>query len=81
MPSRSSPYNKETDPEALDRSYEFYRRAGFWRELMISEPEVQGILDFFSETIPEVKKAKPLQFVDDRPGESSRWQKIKTREK
>jgi ABC-type nitrate/sulfonate/bicarbonate transport system substrate-binding protein len=59
-------YNKENDPEALDRSYEFYRRAGFRRELTISEPGVQGMLDFLSETIPEAKKAKPAQFFDDR---------------
>jgi len=61
-----SKYTKETDPEALDKSYEFYRRAGFRRELMVSEPGVQGILDFLSETIPEAKKAKPSQFFDDR---------------
>lgn len=61
-----SKYNKETDPDALDKSYEFYRRAGFRRDLMISEPGVQGILDFLSETIPEAKKAKPSQFFDDR---------------
>ena len=59
-------YNKETDPDALDRSYEFYRRAGFRRELTISEPGVQGMLDFLSETIPEAKKAKPAHFFDDR---------------
>jgi ABC-type nitrate/sulfonate/bicarbonate transport system substrate-binding protein len=61
-----SKYTKESAPEALDKSYEFYRRAGFRRELMISEPGVQGILDFLSETIPEAKKAKPSQFFDDR---------------
>ncbi|HEY7556989.1 MAG TPA: ABC transporter substrate-binding protein [Candidatus Binatia bacterium] len=61
-----SKYNKETDPDALDKSYEFYRRAGFRRELVISESGVQGILDFLSETIPEAKKAKPSQFFDDR---------------
>jgi len=59
-------YNKENDPDALDRSYEFYRRAGFRRELTISEAGVQGMLDFLSETIPEAKKAKPAQFFDDR---------------
>jgi len=59
-------YNKETNPDLLDKSYEFYRRAGFRRDLMISEPGVQGILDFLSETIPEAKKAKPSQFFDDR---------------
>lgn len=59
-------YNKETDPDALDKSYEFYRRAGFRRDLMISEPGVQGILDFLSETIPEARKATPFQFFDDR---------------
>ena len=61
-----SKYNRETDPGALDKSYEFYRRAGFRRELRVSEPGVQGILDFLSETIPEAKQAKPSQFFDDR---------------
>lgn len=61
-----SKYNRETDPDALDRSYEFYRRAGFRRELLISEPGMQGMLDFLSDTIPEAKKAKPSQFFDDR---------------
>jgi hypothetical protein len=31
-----------------------------------SEPGVQGILDFLSESIPEAKKASPSQFFDDR---------------
>jgi len=59
-------YTKEKDPDIIDRTYEFYRRAGFRRELMISEPGVQGILDFLSETVPEAKKAVPAQFFDDR---------------
>ncbi len=59
-------YTRENDPDILDRTYEFYRRAGFRRELMISEPGVQGILDFLSETVPETKKATPGQFFDDR---------------
>jgi ABC-type nitrate/sulfonate/bicarbonate transport system substrate-binding protein len=59
-------YTKENDPDLVERTYEFYRKAGFKRELMISEPGVQGILDFLSETIPEAKKAVPAQFFDDR---------------
>jgi len=59
-------YTKETDPEVLDRSYEFYKKAGFRRELVTSEPGLQGILDFLSESIPEAKAAKPAQFFDDR---------------
>jgi ABC-type nitrate/sulfonate/bicarbonate transport system substrate-binding protein len=59
-------YTKEADAEVLNKTYEFYRRAGFRRELVISEPGVQGILDFLSETIPEAKKAAPGQFFDDR---------------
>jgi ABC-type nitrate/sulfonate/bicarbonate transport system substrate-binding protein len=59
-------YTKEKDPDIIDRTYEFYRRAGFRRELMISEPGMQGILDFISETVPEAKKATPAQFFDDR---------------
>jgi hypothetical protein len=32
-----------------------------------SEPRIQGILDFLSESIPEAKKALPSQFFfDDR---------------
>jgi ABC-type nitrate/sulfonate/bicarbonate transport system substrate-binding protein len=59
-------YNKEKDPDFLDKSYEFYRKAGFRRELVTSEQGVQGILDFLSETITEAKKASPSQFFDDR---------------
>jgi len=59
-------YTKETDADFLDRTYEFYRKAGFRRELMISEPGMRGILDFLSETLPEAKKATPAQFFDDR---------------
>ena len=59
-------YTKETDADVLNKTYEFYRRAGFRRELVTSEPGVQGILDFLSETIPEAKKAAPAQFFDDR---------------
>lgn len=59
-------YTKENDREVLDRTYEFYKRAGFRRELVTSEPGLQGMLDFLSETIPEAKSAKPAQFFDDR---------------
>ncbi len=59
-------YTKQNDADFLDRTYEFYRKAGFKRDLMISEPGVQGILDFLSETFPEAKKATPAQFFDDR---------------
>lgn len=61
-----SKYAKETDPEVLDRSYEFYKKAGFRRELVTSEPGLQGMLDFLAESIPEAKTAKPSQFFDDR---------------
>ena len=59
-------YTKENDQEVLDRSYEFYKKAGFRREMMTSQPGLQGMLDFLSETIPEAKTAKPSQFFDDR---------------
>jgi len=59
-------YTKERDPDIIERTYEFYRKAGFRRDLIISEPGVQGILDFLSETVPEAKKAVPGQFFDDR---------------
>lgn len=59
-------YTKENDPDIIDRTYEFYRKAGFRRDLIISEPGVQGILNFLSETVPEAKNAVPGQFFDDR---------------
>jgi ABC-type nitrate/sulfonate/bicarbonate transport system substrate-binding protein len=59
-------YNKESDQEIVDRSYEFYRKAGFRRELVTSEPGLQGMLDFLADSIPEAKTAKPAQFFDDR---------------
>ena len=59
-------YTRDSDPDIIERTYEFYRKAGFKRELMISEPGMQGILDFMSETMPETKKATPAQFFDDR---------------
>jgi len=59
-------YTRENDPGIIDRTYEFYRRAGFRRDLTISEPGIRGILDFLSETVPEAKKATPGQFFDDR---------------
>jgi hypothetical protein len=61
-----SKYTRETDGDFIDRSYEFYKRAGFRRELVTSEPGIQGILDFLSETVPEAKLARPAQFFDDR---------------
>ncbi|HYJ14686.1 MAG TPA: ABC transporter substrate-binding protein [Candidatus Limnocylindria bacterium] len=59
-------YAYETDPDVLERSYEFFKKAGFRRELVTSEPGLQGVLDFLSESIPEAKTAKPGQFFDDR---------------
>jgi NitT/TauT family transport system substrate-binding protein len=59
-------YTKENDQEVLDRTYEFYKRAGFRREMVTSEPGLQGMLDFLADTIPEAKNAKPSQFFDGR---------------
>lgn len=59
-------YTKENDQEILERTYEFYKKAGFRREMVTSEPGLQGMLDFLAETIPETKNAKPSQFFDDR---------------
>jgi NitT/TauT family transport system substrate-binding protein len=59
-------YTKESDQEVLERTYEFYKKAGFRREMVTSEPGLQGMLDFLAETIPETKNAKPSQFFDDR---------------
>jgi hypothetical protein len=39
-------YTRDTDPDIIERTYEFYRKAGFQRELMISEPGIRGIFEF-----------------------------------
>ncbi|MBM4263336.1 MAG: ABC transporter substrate-binding protein [Deltaproteobacteria bacterium] len=59
-------YTRESENDIVDRSYEFYKKAGFRRELVTSEPGLQGMLDFLSESMPEAKTAKPAQFFDDR---------------
>ena len=59
-------YTRDTDPDIIERTYEFYRKAGFRRELTISEPGMRGILNFLVETVPEAKNAEPAQFFDDR---------------
>ena len=59
-------YTRDTDPDIIERTYEFYRKAGFRRELTISESGMRGILNFLVETVPEAKNAEPTQFFDDR---------------
>jgi ABC-type nitrate/sulfonate/bicarbonate transport system substrate-binding protein len=59
-------YTRDTDADIIERTYDFYRKAGFRRELMISEPGMRGILNFLSDTVLEAKKAEPAQFFDDR---------------
>jgi hypothetical protein len=48
-------YTRDTDADIIERTYEFYRKAGFRRELMISEPGMRGILNFLSDTVLEAK--------------------------
>jgi ABC-type nitrate/sulfonate/bicarbonate transport system substrate-binding protein len=60
-------YTRDSDADIIERTYEFYRKAGFRRELMISEPGMRGIMNFLAETtVPEAKNAEPAQFFDDR---------------
>jgi ABC-type nitrate/sulfonate/bicarbonate transport system substrate-binding protein len=59
-------YSKEGNPDVLDRTYDFYRQAGFNQELTISGKGIQEILNFLRETMPEAQQATPSQFFDDR---------------
>jgi ABC-type nitrate/sulfonate/bicarbonate transport system substrate-binding protein len=60
-------YTRDSDADIIERTYEFYRKAGFRRELMVSDPGMRGILNFLAETtVPEAKNAEPAQFFDDR---------------
>jgi hypothetical protein len=58
-------YSQESDPEILDKTYEFYHRLGFTQQLTVSEPGLANILGFLSEVVPAAKTAQPAQFYDD----------------
>jgi ABC-type nitrate/sulfonate/bicarbonate transport system substrate-binding protein len=45
-------YTKETNQEILDRTYEFYKRAGFRRELVTSEPGCRACWTFSPRLFP-----------------------------
>ena len=48
-------YTKETDQDVLDRSYEFYKKAGFRRELVTSEPGSREYWIFSPNRYPKPK--------------------------
>jgi len=58
-------YTKETDPDILRQTYEFYRTsAPFQTDLQPTLGAIKAMLDFLSDTIPAAKTAAPEQFVD-----------------
>ncbi len=59
-------YTDENDPMVLDKTYEFYKAAGFNRSLDVSEAGIQSILGFLAQTVPAAQDAQPGQFFDDR---------------
>jgi ABC-type nitrate/sulfonate/bicarbonate transport system substrate-binding protein len=59
-------YSQENDPDILDKTYEFYHRLGFTRDLAVSDAGLTSILGFLSEVVPEAKSAQPSQFYDAR---------------
>jgi len=59
-------YSQESNPEVLEKTYEFYRAAGYNRDLGISEVGLANILGFLSQTLPAAEGAQPGQFFDMR---------------
>lgn len=61
-------YAKESDPEMLQKTYEFFTsQAGFNKEMVITDQGLQQILTFLgSTTLPSAKDAPPARFYDTR---------------
>jgi ABC-type nitrate/sulfonate/bicarbonate transport system substrate-binding protein len=59
-------YSRESNPEVLEKTYEFYRAAGFNRQLNVSEEGIASILGFLSATVPAARTADPSQFFEPR---------------
>lgn len=59
-------YTKERDPERLQKTYDFFtKQAGFNKELTITEPGIQQIVNFLGSTVlVGAKGASPKQFYD-----------------
>jgi len=56
---------KETDPDILQKTYEFYKTQALWEpSLQPTLPGIQGMMDFLAGGSPEVKNTKPEQYVD-----------------
>ncbi len=61
-------YTKETDPEELQQTYEFFtQQAGFNKDLTLSDEGIQAVLTFMgATTLPSAKNALPKQIYDTR---------------
>jgi NitT/TauT family transport system substrate-binding protein len=59
-------YSRIDDPRTLERTYEFYRARGFNRDLRVSEPGVQNVIDFLAKTLPAAQGARAAQFIEYR---------------
>jgi ABC-type nitrate/sulfonate/bicarbonate transport system substrate-binding protein len=59
-------YSKIDDPRTLERTYEFFRARGFNRDLRVSEPAVQNVLDFIGQTLPVPPGTTVARFIDTR---------------
>jgi len=56
---------KETDPDILKRTYDFYKTQATWEtSLQPTLPGIQGMIDFLAGATPSVKDTKPEQYVD-----------------
>jgi ABC-type nitrate/sulfonate/bicarbonate transport system substrate-binding protein len=59
-------YSRIDDPRTLERTYEFFRARGFNRDLRVSEPGVQNVLDFIAKTLPQAQGVPVTRFIETR---------------
>jgi len=60
-------YLKESDPEILQRTYDFFKTARFQDDLQVNREGLQSIIDFIADTtLPEARQTKPDDYIDDR---------------
>ena len=59
-------YTQESNPQIVDKTYEFHKAAGFNRSLTVSDDGIRSILGYLARTLPEAQNAQPSQFYDTR---------------
>jgi len=59
-------YSQESNPEVLDKTYEFYRRAGWNLNLGVSEQGIASIAGYLEKHVPNARSIQVSQVFDGR---------------